>query len=445
MKTNNLNADSKNFDLSSIFFKEDFLHYLWKFKLFNIQHLKTTDDKEITIVSVGTHNYNEGPDFLNAQLYIDKQLWAGNIELHLKSSDWYAHQHEQDPNYDAVVLHVVWEHDVPVFFKDGTALPTVQLKDFVNFSVLKSYDALFRGTQKWILCEDTIGTTDSFVLQSWMNRLYFERLEDKSKQIFKMLDNAANDWEAVLFQLLCKSFGMKLNGAAFLDLSLSFDFSILRKNQHKEGVIENLLLGQAGFFEDNLEDAFYLQKQSEYQYLEKKYRLQPLSKQQFLFFRLRPSNFPTLRISQLASLYERHLNLFSKIIECTVLEDFYSLFSVDTSAYWQTHYVFGKESKIAVKKTSRSFIDVLLLNAILPLKYAYMRYLDKVDFEVLEKLLQRIKPENNSIIAAFKEKGVAVNSAFDSQALLQLKHVYCDEKKCLQCGIGLQLLKPKFK
>mgnify|MGYP001181513765 CR=1 FL=1 len=445
MEMNNLNADSKRLDVSKIFFKEDFLHYLWKFKLFNIHKTQTIYNQEISIISGGTHNHNEGPDFLNAQLNIDKQLWAGNVEIHLTSSDWYVHKHEKDPNYDAVVLHVVWEYDIPVFFKDGTELPTVQLKDFVEPSILKAYYELFSGVQKWILCEDSIGETAPFVMKSWLNRLYFERLEVKSKQIFKMLEASANDWEAVLFHLLSKSFGMNLNGGAFLSLSASFNFSVLRKCQYKKGVLENLLFGQAGFLEDTIEDVCYIQMQKEFEFLKKKFQLLPLSKQQFLFFRLRPPNFPTLRISQLATLYERHMNLFSKVIERSELEDFYKLFSVTTSDYWQTHYVFGKETKKRVNKTSKSFIDVLLLNAILPLKYAYMRHHNKVDFEILEEMLQKIKPEKNSIIETFQVKGVKIKSAFDSQALLQMKHFYCDQKKCLQCGIGLELLKPTLK
>jgi len=256
-----------------------------------------------------------------------------------------------------------------------------------------------------------------------------------------MLEDSANDWEAVLFQLLCKSFGMKLNGDAFLNLAASFDFSVLRKNQHKKGTLENLLLGQAGFLEEGNEDVYYTKMQKEFQFLKNKFQLVPLHKQQFSFFRLRPPNFPTLRISQLAILYERHANLFSKVIENSDIDSFYELLSVETSVYWQTHYVFGKETKKRVKKTSNSFIDVLLLNAILPLKYAYMRHHNTIDFESLEKMLLEIKSEKNSIIDNFKRNGVKSSSAFDSQALLQLKQFYCDQKKCLQCGIGLQLLK----
>ena len=441
MKSNNLNADSKSFDASTVFFKEDFLHYLWKFKLFDFQDLHAVGGQTIIINNCGTHNQNEGPDFLYAQVVVGEQLWAGNVEIHLKSSDWYVHKHEMDPNYDSVVLHVVWEYDVPVFLKDNSELPTLQLKNFVDSNILKSYENLIYGNQKWILCEGHIGKTNDFVMDSWLNRLYFERLELKANQIYKMLENTQNDWEAVLFHLLSKSFGMKLNGTAFLDLSQSFEFSLLRKVRSVKGLIENLLFGQAGFLEESKEDVFFNQLKDEYHFLKRKYNVEPISKSHFHFFRLRPSNFPTLRISQLAVLYECHDNLFSKIIECVTLNDYYELFSVETSDYWKSHYVFGKESKKRVKKTTKAFIDVLLLNAVIPLKYAYLRFLNKINFIELEKLLYEIKPEKNSIIEKFQKEGVKVESSFSSQALLQLKNVYCDHKRCIECTIGLQILK----
>lgn len=440
---NNLSGDSYRDDASAVFFNEDFLHYVWKYKLFNLQKLQTIYEQQVSIINGGTHNENEGPDFLNSELIIDGQHWVGNVEIHIKSSDWYVHKHEIDKNYDAVALHVVWEYDIPVLFRNGSEVPTVELKWFVDADVLDSYNSLLKGNKKWILCEDSIASTNVFRMEAWLNRLYIERLEEKSKQIFTLLQNSQNNWEAVLFQLIAKSFGMKLNASAFLSLSTSFDFSIIGKNQHKQDSLENLLLGQAGFFEQDLEDAHYIEMKKEYTYLQKKYNLIPLRKQQFQFFRLRPSNFPTLRISQLARLYEKQQNLFSKVIDIKDVEKYYELFEVETSAYWKTHYVFGKESKIRSHRVSKPFIDILLLNAILPIKYAFMRHYNKVDFDELEKVLLAIKPEKNAIIQAFQQRGVQVNSAFDSQALLQLKNSYCDNKRCLQCAIGLQLLRSK--
>lgn len=430
-------------ELGEFSLKEDFLHYLWKFKLFKLDVLETVDKKKVSLLKTGIHNKESGPDFFNGLVDIDHQRWAGNIEIHLKSSDWYAHQHEKDPNYDSVVLHVVWEYDVPVFYSNQKEIPTIQLSDYIESAVLDSYFDLFSSKQKWILCEDTIGKTDSFILEAWLNRLYFERLEKKSQKILQLLEETNNDWESVLFQLLAKSFGMKLNGEAFLDLAKSFDFSVLRKCQGIKGAIEILLMGQAGFLNENFEEIEYTVIKKEYEYLQKKFKLTSLFKGKFQFFRLRPNNFPTIRLSQLASLYERHQNLFSKVIESKDINKLYDLFSIKASSYWDTHYVFGKEAKNSIKRTSKSFADLIVLNVLIPLRYSYEKHHNKIISNDLEALVESIKPEKNSIINMYIKHGVNIKTALDTQGLLELKSSYCDLKRCLDCTIGLQLLKGK--
>ena len=444
METNKLGSFGRGRNLREVYFKEDFLHYLWKFKLFKLDQLHTIDKKKVVLFKTGVHNKESGPDFFNGLVEIDHQLWAGNIEIHLKSSDWYAHHHEDDRNYDSVILHVVWEYDVPVFYSNQKEIPTIQLVDYVSTSVIDSYYNLFLVKQKWILCEDTIGKTDSFILESWLNRLYFERLEKKSYKILQLLKETNNNWEAVLFQLLAKSFGMKLNGEAFLNLSKSFDFSVVRKSQSNKRQLEVLLMGQAGFLDVSIEEAAYTAMQKEYLYLQKKFKLIPLFKGQFKFFRLRPNNFPTIRLSQLASLYEEHQHLFSKIINTHEIKELYDLFLVKTSSYWETHYVFGKESKKSVKRTSNTFTDLILLNVIVPMKYSYDKHLNKNSPNKLESLVESIRPESNSIIEKYIQHGVHVKTALDTQGLLELKSAYCDQKRCLHCTIGLQLLKGKL-
>ncbi|MEI6865385.1 DUF2851 family protein [Flavicella sp.] len=429
--------------LSKTSLKEDFLHYIWKFKLFQVDQLKTVRHKKIRLLKAGQHNKASGPDFFNGLIEIEGLQWAGNIEMHLKSSDWYAHHHEIDPNYDSVILHVVWEYDVPVFYSNQKEIPTIQLVDYVNLSVLESYYKLFSAKQKWILCEDTIGEIDPFILEAWLNRLYFERLEKKAQKILHLLKQTNNDWEAVLFQLLSKSFGMKLNGETFLDLAKSFDFSVLRKCQQKKGLIEVLLMGQAGFFNDSFEDITYITMKKEYVYLQNKFNLTPMFKGQFQFFRLRPSNFPTLRISQLSNLYENHQNIFSKIIKMNDIHKMHQLFSLKASVYWENHYVFGKESEKRVKGTSNSFTDLIVLNVIIPLKYTYQKYHNKTVTSDLESLIRSIKPESNSVLDKYDKLGIQVKSAFDSQGLLELQSSYCKPKRCLDCTIGLQILKKK--
>ena len=260
--------------------KEDFLHYIWKHKLVASRQLKTTKNESIQIINPGNHNHNTGPDFFNAQLKIDNQLWAGNVEIHVKSSDWFVHGHENDSNYDAIILHVVWEHDVDVYRKDNLLIPTLELKNYLDKNVITNYKKLFSTPQKWINCESDIASIDQFLLNNWLERLYIERLEQKSNIIQQLLDDSKNDWEAVLFKMLSKSFGLKVNGEAFLNLASSIDFSILRKEKQNLKSIEALLFGQAGLLNDNIQDGYYQVLKQEYDYLQVKHKLKSNFKSQ---------------------------------------------------------------------------------------------------------------------------------------------------------------------
>ena len=253
--------------------KEDFLHYIWQQKLFSFKDLQTTNDEPIEVVKTGIMNKNSGPDFFNAQLKINNQLWVGNIEIHVKSSDWYLHQHEIDSNYDAVILHVVWEHDTDVFMKNNNPLPTLVLKDYIQKGILNKYQNLFSKKISWIPCENQISEVDSFLMNNWLERLYFQRLEHKSVLIDELLQKSNNDFEAVLFQLLAKNFGLKVNGEMFLSLAHSFDFSILRKVRFEEEILSALIFGQAGFLEEETEEVYQKLLKKEYEYLRHKYNL----------------------------------------------------------------------------------------------------------------------------------------------------------------------------
>ena len=419
---------------------EDFLHYVWKYQLFSIKNLKTTKKEELVILKHGTHNFNSGPDFLNAQLKIDNQLWVGNVEIHLKSSDWYAHNHETDKNYDAVILHVVWEDDVTVFMNNNIALPVLVLKDFVFKSALNNYRNLFSKEQRWIPCEKEINSINVFVLDNWKERLFFERLERKSNEMNTLLIDNKNDFEAVLFQLLAKNFGLKVNGEAFLNLANSIDFSTVRKVRFNETQLTALLFGQAGFLEEEIEEEYYLQLKMEYKYLKHKYNLHTITNEQFSFFRMRPPNFPTIRIAQLVSLYHVHQNLFSKMMKIETLKGFYELFEVDVNPFWKTHYTFDKTSKISPKKITKTFVDLLLINTIIPLKFLYQKNRGEVNENEFLEIYQKIKPERNSIISKFNEIGMKTKNGYETQALLELKNNYCAKKLCLKCAVGLKLL-----
>lgn len=420
--------------------KEDFLHYLWKFKKFDTLDLKTSNGQGITIISVGQYLELAGPDFFNAQLIIDNQKWAGNVEIHLKSSDWYIHYHENDTAYENVILHVVWEHDTEVFRKDNTEIPVLELKHYTDAVTLANYH-LLTAPKSWIFCERQLDGFDSFVLNNWQERLFFERLERKSKSIYELLAETNNDWEAVLFCLLAKNFGLNINGELFLNVAKSIPFSIIRKESFEVENLEALLFGNAGLLDAENEDNYHKDLKFRYFFLLHKYQISKTNYQQVQFFKHRPDNFPTIRLSQLANLYHIHQNLFSKISSVTSVKSIYELFQISASAYWQNHYLFGKESPKKSKKLSKSFIDLIIINTIIPIQFAYAKSLGREISEDLIQLMNEVAPEKNAVIEKFGSFGIKSKNSFETQSLLQLKNEYCSKGKCLDCAIGVELLK----
>jgi Protein of unknown function (DUF2851) len=420
--------------------QEDFLHYIWKHKKFDVSNIKTTDNEIINLQSVGQHNFNSGPDFFNTQLEIDNQLWAGNVEIHIKSSDWFLHNHEQDKAYDNVILHVVWEHDIDVFRNNNSKIPTLELKHYVARLALDNYEKLIAKADKWINCEHDFSSVNDFDISNWLERLYLERLERKSEDINALLIASKNDWEAVLFKMLAKNFGLKVNGEAFLSLANSMDFSIIRKVQSNRTSLEALLFGQAKLLEEDVQEPYYLELVKEYQFLKQKFSLAHENVETVQFFRLRPPNFPTIRLSQFASLYHENQNLFSKIIEINSLQGFYDLFSVSISSFWESHYTFGKSSSKSKKVLTKPFIDLLLINTIIPLKFSYAKFQGHHIDDLIINLIECISSEKNNIVEKFNSIKKVSTSALQSQGLLQLKNEYCNKNKCLQCVIGSSIL-----
>lgn len=419
--------------------QEDFLHYVWKHKAFSSILLKTASGESIVILKLGEHNHNSGPDFFNAQLNIDSQLWAGNVEIHIKSSDWYVHGHEKDKAYDNVILHVVWEHDTEVFRSDNSVIPTLELKQYVDVNLLTNYKALIQS-KSWINCETHYPEVDDFILNNWIERLYIERLERKSNDILKLLKESKNDWEAVLFKMLLKNFGLKVNGEAFFSLANSVDYTIIRKLQNNILDLEALLFGQASLLEDDVQELYFLDSKERYQYLVQKFQLNNQGVLPLQFFRLRPPNFPTIRLSQFANLYTSEQQLFSKVLELKTKDEFYKLFSKGVSSFWMTHYTFGKQSKSFKKVITKAFIDLLLINTVIPLKFSYAKYLGNNINEEIFDLLSELNQENNSIVNKYMELKAIKKNALSSQGLLQLKQYYCDKNKCLQCAVGSSLI-----
>jgi hypothetical protein len=420
--------------------KEDFLHYLWKFKKFDTLNLKTFDGEEITIINVGQYLELAGPDFFNAQITIGNQKWAGNVEIHLKSSDWYVHHHERDEAYENVILHVVWEHDTEIFRKNNSEIPVLELQKYVDTATTTNYQALI-SPKSWIFCEKQIKAIKEFTINNWLERLFFERLERKSKPIFELLEQTNQDWEGVLFCLLAKNFGLNTNGEIFLKIAQSIPFSIVRKESFEVENLEALLFGNAGLLDSEKEDAYFKDLKFRYFYLLHKYQLEKKNVEPVQFFKHRPDNFPTIRLSQLANLYHCQQNLFSKINSSSSVKSIYKTFDVSASDYWQNHYQFDKESPKKRKKLSKSFIDLIIINTIIPLQFAYAKSQGKEISEDLIQLLNEVGTEKNAIIDKFSSFGIKSKSAFESQSLLQLKNEYCNKSRCLDCVIGMELLK----
>lgn len=423
-----------------MYFKEDFLHFIWKHKLFRLNRLLTTDKEPVELIHCGTHNKNGGPDFFNAKLTIAGQLWVGNVEIHLKSTDWYAHHHYKDKLYDNVILHVVWEDDGDIFGLFNRKIPTLVLSAYTNDCLISNYQRLYLKKPVFIACETDLSEVDPFVWNNWLEILFIERMEEKAGFILDLLKKYTNDWEAVFFCLQAKNFGLHINGDAFLAIAESIPYPVLRKEQYKALHIEALFFGQGNLLDEELFDPYYLQLREQYNYLKHKYKLTGISIP-LQFFRLRPANFPTLRLAQLAAVCTQSNSAFSKIVATNSKEELHRLFAVTVSDYWNTHYTFQKSSPATKRNFTEKFIDLLIINTIIPIKFVYQRQMGKENLEDLLALIQSIKPDSNTQIDQFIKIGVKVDNAFISQSLLQLKNKYCIQKKCLTCRTGNFLIR----
>jgi Protein of unknown function (DUF2851) len=421
--------------------KEDFLHYVWKLQLLTSKKLLSSTKEPLFIINQGQQNFEAGPDFFNAKIKIGNQLWVGNIEIHVKATDWYVHHHETDPNYDSVILHVVWENDAEIFRSDNTPITTLVLKNYLPKSVWFNYKRLFSKSETWINCEKHIVQTDSFILDNWLECLFIERLEQKALYISELLNMTKNDWEAVLFILLAKNFGLKVNGESFLNMAKSTDFNIVRKVRTDKTALEALLFGQGHLLDIDTDNEYFKKLKEVYTYQKIKFSLQTTFVSKVQFFRLRPDNFPTIRLAQLSALYHRYQNLFSQLINIKNIQAVYDLLNIEISDFWQHHYTFTSETTgKRHKKLSKPFIDLLIINTLIPLQFVYQRNIGKLDSEKIIAFIKQLKPEKNSIVDKFKVLGMTSADAFNTQALLQLKNNYCTKNRCLDCKIGTYLI-----
>ncbi|MDB5288625.1 MAG: hypothetical protein JWR05_3574 [Mucilaginibacter sp.] len=425
-------------------FTEDFLHYVWKFRLFDRINLQTTQGEELEIYSTGLHNTHAGPDFQNARIRIGETTWAGNAELHLSSSDWQRHGHTADNAYDNVILHVVYRDDEPLFRTDGRRVPTLELKDRISPDLYNRYHNLIFGAKTIIPCEASIATVDGLTMQNWLTRILVERLEKKSETVIATLNLNRGDWEETFYQFLAANFGFKTNALPFELMAKSLPQNILAKHKNNLMQIEALIFGQAGFLDEDFTDEYPRSLKKEYEFLKKKFNLTPIESHLWKFLRMRPQNFPTIRLAQFAALVVQSNHLFSKVLETKEVKALRDLFNnIQINNYWETHYRFDKESKPVGKHLGVASVDTILLNTVALFLFSYGKHLQQQYFISRSlKLLENIPGEQNSIMTDFANLGLEINTAFESQALLELKNNYCDYKKCLQCGVGIKILKP---
>jgi hypothetical protein len=423
--------------------KEEFLHYLWKYSLYNPDKLSDNDGNKITVIHPGEYNRDSGPDFFNARISIAGTLWAGNVELHTRSSHFDIHGHQNDRAFNNVILHVVAENDKKVFNSSGEEILTVEIA--FDPSIYEKYISLVNN-HYIIACQDEIKKIDSVLLYHWLNALVIQRLQDKSESILKIFAETGNDWEETFYRLLARYFGFRVNTEPFEMLATALPFRIIRKHADNMFQIEALLFGTAGMLEEGLfkealSDEYYRNLIREYRILSAKYNLQPIHGWVWKFSRLRPSNFPTVRISQLAAMLSVSGGLFSRVLEAAEIKHVKELFEVTASPYWDDHFVFGKKSRNISKNTGTQATDIFLINAVIPVIFVYGR---SRDFQNISEralaFLENISAEENIIIQEWKTAGIVAKSAFYSQALIQLRNEYCKKRKCLDCRIGSKLI-----
>ncbi len=409
--------------------KEDFIYYLWENRLLS-RDLSTVDGRKVDVVSTGYRNTDSGPDFLDARVKIDDALWAGNVEIHVLASDWFRHQHQRDEAYANVVLHVVYEYDT-----EKVHLPTLVVKDSFDVNIYEHYTQFVRS-QRWISCEFSLSQVQGFTWISLLDRMAVEKLELQCEAVLERLKRTRYDWEEVFYQRYMRYLGLKINNEAFDMLSLALPLRTLLKHSDNVMQTEAVLFGTAGLLSQGFSDYYPMLLKREYEVLRSKFNLVSMSSSQWKYLRLRPVNFPTIRLSQAAMLIHRRGAFFSDVRECRTLEELKALFDVKASGYWNTHYCFDKLSPDSPKIIGESATNILIENAVIPLLFCYARTYE--DDELRERALtffEELEPENNIIIRKFAERGVTVTNALQSQGLLHLFSNYCRKKRCLECRI----------
>lgn len=418
---------------------EMLLQFIWQYSLYSPSGLTSTSGEKLTIVHPGKRNFNAGPDFSEARVKIGDTLLVGNVELHVRTSDWQKHGHTSDRSYDNIILHVVFEDDTPVA---NSPFATLVLCPHIPAYVIDQYTNLIQTTQP-IACARQLATVNDLTKESWLNRLLAERWETKLKDWEDLLSQSAGDWRSLLYWRMAANFGFRVNETPFIMTARSLPINVLAK--HKENIteLEALLFGQAGMLDVDFQDEYPNRLKEEYSYLRKKYQLQPIPSHLWKFLRMRPANFPTIRIAQFAALVSRSLHLFSTIVLCTSVKEIHSLLEVQASEYWSDHYTFDERvERKTVKSLGASSIDNIIINTIAPVQFLYAHFQGSpAEQEKALQLLSSIAPEKNNILGYWTDNGWKAENAAQSQALLQLFNNYCSSKRCLECAVGLNIIK----
>jgi hypothetical protein len=419
---------------------EDFLHFIWKYGLFDREGLITDTQELVKITSLGEHNTNAGPDFLNARIKIGDTIWAGNVEIHLKSSDWINHRHHEDKAYDNVVLHVVYRYDRPVARKNGETIPTIVLQ-FDN-RLFENYRDLLLHTGK-PSCHSKIKTLDPLIIDVWLNSLVIERLEEKTNHIAELLKQQKNNWEEVFYIILARTFGFGLNAEPMEMMARSLPYTTLARMRNNPFQLEAVIMGQAGFLDHPmLFNQYYSELRNEYLHQKKKFNLKPVEKHLWKFLRLRPVNFPTIRLAQFSALLSKTESLFSRVIGFRDMIELQSLFDVSASEYWDSHYTFDTVSKVKPKRLGAEAINIIIINAVVPFLFIYGRMTSNDDLkEKALTILNNIEAEKNSMVRIWEQSGFKPLSAFHSQGIIQMVNTYCRRKRCLACSIGSMVIR----
>ncbi len=421
---------------------EALLHYIWEYGLYFKSGLTTTDGQDVEVLHQGVRNTDGGPDFLNAVVRIGAMKWAGNIEIHQKASEWFKHKHDCDRAYDNVILHVVEKNDRDIFRNNGQKMATMELKYPASISL--RYKELL-NTVSWPACATHISELDPLVKNIWLTRLLIERMQDKSEFIRECLESCQYHYEETLYHILCRSMGFSLNVAPMDQLARALPLQLLLKYRHEQHQLEALFFGVAGFLDEDAvatEDEYFALLCREFKILKAKHHLEPMGVHLWQFLRLRPSNFPTVRLAQLSNLIYRSVALFSKLVEAKTLKDIRPLFECKASEYWDTHYAFGKPSTRRVKRLGDLAVDSILINTVLPFIFVYGKAqgVEAIEDKVIG-FYEAIRPEKNRITSRWAALGWAADSAFDTQALIQLKKQYCEKKVCIRCKVAHHVLK----